>query len=67
MALFIEAPTRIPEDSSRPKVIDELVGRVNSNSREVSIAMMRSPEGWASQAKRRNSTSARWFSQEHFA
>ena len=46
MALLIKAPTRIPQDSSPPKVIDELVGRVNSNSREVSIAMMRSPEGW---------------------
>ena len=46
MALLITAPARIPENSSPPKVIDELVGRVNSNSREVSIAMMRSPEGW---------------------
>ena len=46
MALLIKAPARIPQDSSPPKVIDELVGRVNSNSRDVSIARMRSPEGW---------------------
>ena len=47
MALLIKAPARIPEDGSPPKVIDELVGRVNSNSRDVSIARMRSPEGWS--------------------
>ncbi len=46
MALLITAPARIPEDGSPPKVIDELVGRINSNSRDVSIARMRSPEGW---------------------
>ncbi len=46
MARLIQAPTRIPEDSIPPKVIEELVGRVNSNSRSVSIAMMQSPEGW---------------------
>ena len=46
MALLIKAPARIPEGSTPPKVIDELVGRVNSNSRDVSIARMRSPEGW---------------------
>ena len=46
MALLIKAPARIPKDGNPPKLIDELVGRINSNSREVSIAMMRSPEGW---------------------
>jgi mannose-6-phosphate isomerase-like protein (cupin superfamily) len=31
---------------NKPKLIDEYIGRVNSAHEEVSIAHMRSPEGW---------------------
>ena len=46
MAVLIEGPVRIPEHGIPPKTIDELVGRVSSRSADLSIAMMRSPEGW---------------------
>jgi mannose-6-phosphate isomerase-like protein (cupin superfamily) len=29
-----------------PKIIEEYVGRVNSNTQQLSIARMKSPEGW---------------------
>ncbi len=31
---------------NKPKIIEEFIGRVNSKSAEVSIAKMKSPEGW---------------------
>jgi len=43
---LIEAPTRIQAAGSKPKLIDEFVGRVNSQTSSLSIAHMRSPEGW---------------------
>lgn len=46
MPTLIEAPTRIQAAGNKPKVIDEFVGRVNSQSESLSIAHMRSPEGW---------------------
>lgn len=47
MPTLIEAPTRIAAAGSKPKLIDEYVGRVNSRTEAVSVAHMRSPEGWA--------------------
>jgi hypothetical protein len=41
-----EKPTRIPAAGTRPKRIDEYVGRVNSGEAGVRIAPMRSPAGW---------------------
>jgi len=46
MPTLIEAPTRIAAAGSKPKLIDEYVGRVNSGTASVSVAHMRSPEGW---------------------
>lgn len=46
MAILIPQPTRIEAAGNKPKLIDEYVGRVNSGDRSVSIAHMRSPEGW---------------------
>jgi len=43
---LIEAPTRIQAAGNKPKLIDEFVGRVNSQTSSVSVAHMRSPEGW---------------------
>lgn len=39
-------PTRVEAAGNKPKLIDELVGRVNSGSSQISIAHMRSPGGW---------------------
>lgn len=47
MPIHILAPKQIKAAGSRPKVIDEYIGRVNSNTDAVSIAHMRSPGGWS--------------------
>jgi mannose-6-phosphate isomerase-like protein (cupin superfamily) len=46
MARHIESPTRIQAHGLPPKVIEEFVGRLNSQSAAVSIARMVSPVGW---------------------
>jgi len=46
MSIFIESPTVIQAAGNMPKVIEEFVGRVNSQTEEVSIARMKSPPGW---------------------
>ena len=42
----IISPTRIQAAGNKPKLIDEFIGRVNSKDSQVSVAHMRSPEGW---------------------
>ena len=51
MPTHILAPTRVAAAGSPPKLIDEYVGRVNSGTDIVSVAHMRSPEGWAEPAQ----------------
>jgi mannose-6-phosphate isomerase-like protein (cupin superfamily) len=46
MPTLIAKPTRIEAAGTKPKRIDEYVGRVNSGESAVSIAHMRSPAGW---------------------
>ena len=46
MALHIKKPTRIQSAGNMVKIIDEFIGKVNSNSSEISIAKMQSPAGW---------------------
>lgn len=46
MAQFIEKPTEIKACGNKAKTIKEFIGRVNSQTRDVSIAKMDSPEGW---------------------
>jgi mannose-6-phosphate isomerase-like protein (cupin superfamily) len=46
MPTLIERPTRIEAAGTKPKMIDEFVGRVNSKTEALSIAHMRSPAGW---------------------
>ena len=46
MPTLISEPTIIAPAGNKPKVIRELVGRVNSGTGEVSIAHMTSPSGW---------------------
>ncbi len=46
MPTFVPQPTRIQAAGNKPKLIDEYIGRVNSKTDAVSIAQMRSPQGW---------------------
>lgn len=43
---LISTPTRIEAAGNKPKLIDEYIGRVNSRDSSVSVAHMRSPQGW---------------------
>jgi mannose-6-phosphate isomerase-like protein (cupin superfamily) len=46
MAQLIKSPAIIKAAGNKEKIIREFFGRVNSNTSEVSIAMMKSPPGW---------------------
>jgi len=46
MALKINKPTIIEPVGNKPKIIEEYIGNVNTNTKEVSIAKMKSPKGW---------------------
>ena len=46
MPKHILQPSRIQAAGNKVKLIDEYVGRVNTGTDGVSIAHMRSPEGW---------------------
>src|SRR6516162_3238233 len=43
---LISAPTRVEAAGNKPKLIDEYIGRVNSQTTKASVAHMRSPSGW---------------------
>ena len=47
MATLIKSPSIIKAAGTRDKIIHEYFGHVNSKTDEVSIAHMKSPEGWA--------------------
>ena len=46
MPTLISSPSIIKAAGNKPKIIEEFVGRVNSNTHDVSIARMISPGGW---------------------
>ena len=46
MPTLIAHPAVIAAPGTKPKLIEEFVGRVNSRTAEVSIARMHSPAGW---------------------
>ena len=52
MPTLIAHPTRIEAAGNKPKLIDEYVGRVNSETADLSIAHMRSPGGWEEPGQR---------------
>lgn len=52
MPIFISTPTRIEAAGNKTKVIDEYFGRVNSKTEDVSVAHMRSPQGWLEPGQR---------------
>ncbi len=46
MPIKISSPSIITAAGNKPKIIQEFIGRVNSNTNSVSIARMKSPQGW---------------------
>jgi quercetin dioxygenase-like cupin family protein len=51
MTRKIESPTVVPAEGTEPKAIEEYVGRVNTGDASVSVARMRSPQGWIEPAQ----------------
>jgi quercetin dioxygenase-like cupin family protein len=52
MPKFIDKPTVVAAAGTKPKQIQEFVGRVNSGHEGVSVARMVSPEGWLEPGQR---------------
>lgn len=52
MPSLIEKPTVVEAAGTKPKLIEEFVGRVNTGSNSVSIARMKSPGGWLEPGQR---------------
>lgn len=52
MPRLIEAPSIIQAAGTKPKRIEEYIGRVNSGHHAVSIARMQSPSGWVEPGQR---------------
>ena len=52
MPELIEAPSPVEAAGTKPKLIDEHVGRVNTGEERVSVAHMRSPAGWVEPGQR---------------
>jgi quercetin dioxygenase-like cupin family protein len=48
---LIETPTVVPAAGEPPKTIAEFVGRVNTGTSAVSVALMESPQGWQEPAQ----------------
>jgi mannose-6-phosphate isomerase-like protein (cupin superfamily) len=46
MPTLIKAPKTIKAAGNKPKIIEEYIGRVNSGTGDLSLAYMKSPEGW---------------------
>lgn len=52
MPTLLASPTVIQAVGTKPKVIEEYAGRVNSGQAHVSVARMVSPEGWLEPGQR---------------
>jgi quercetin dioxygenase-like cupin family protein len=52
MPQLIEAPTQIEAAGNKPKLIREFVGRMNTETADLSIAHMSSPAGWVEPGQR---------------
>ena len=52
MPELIDGPSRVHAAGTKPKLIDEFVGRVNTGEPRVSVARMHSPEGWVEPGQR---------------
>ena len=52
MTHLIKGPKVIKAAGNKPKVIEEFIGKVNSQTTDVSIARMKSPSGWEEPGQR---------------
>jgi ethanolamine utilization protein EutQ (cupin superfamily) len=52
MPKLIEQPQRIEAAGTKPKMIDEFIGRVRTGDERLSIALMNSPAGWLEPGQR---------------
>jgi len=52
MIHVIKEPKVIKAEGNKPKVIEEFIGKVNSQTEDVSIARMKSPSGWEEPGQR---------------
>ncbi|MCX5784260.1 MAG: cupin [Elusimicrobia bacterium] len=46
MSIFIKGPTLVQAAGNKPKVIEEYIGRVSTQTTIISVARMVSPAGW---------------------
>lgn len=47
MPQLIESPARVDAVGTPPKLISEFIGRVNTDTAGLSVALMESPAGWS--------------------
>lgn len=52
MPRLVDAPAIVEAAGTKPKRIEEFVGRVNTGHSGVSVARMRSPQGWVEPGQR---------------
>jgi quercetin dioxygenase-like cupin family protein len=52
MPRLIAQPVRVHAAGNKPKIIEEYAGRVSSGQETVSVARMRSPQGWVEPGQR---------------
>ena len=52
MPQLIESPSTIEAAGTKPKLIQEFVGRVNTGETRLSVARMQSPSGWVEPGQR---------------
>jgi mannose-6-phosphate isomerase-like protein (cupin superfamily) len=52
MPTLITRPTVVKAAGTKPKLIQEFIGQVNTGTPEVSIARMKSPDGWVEPGQR---------------
>ena len=52
MPTLIESPSRVEAAGTPPKLIEEYVGHVNTGEPRLSVARMRSPQGWLEPGQR---------------
>lgn len=52
MPTLVPEPVRIAAAGTKPKIIEEHVGRVRTNTAALSIAHMKSPQGWVEPGQR---------------
>lgn len=47
MPTLIKSPAIVRAAGDKPKIIEEFIGRVSSKTTDLSVARMKSPEGWS--------------------